>query len=104
MLKIYKTVNPNFLIYLNNLNRADGGKLSFYKVKKKEKFKYPRFPNVKKLSVLKSIPAKRGVAVFFPSYPDSYHSVSKFYGKKNKRRYFIYGSFSLNKPVRWHHN
>ena len=35
------------------------------------------------------------------SSPNSYHSVTDFYAKKNKYRYFIYGSFSLNKKVKW---
>ena len=95
----------NFLIYLNDLKNNDGGKLFFYKVKKNYKrFKYPRFPNASKLNVLKSFPAKKGLAVFFPSSPDSYHSVSKFLGNTVKKRYFIYGSFSLNKPVVWKKN
>ena len=91
----------NFLIYLNTLKKEDGGKLFFYKVKKRKNFRFPRFPNIKNLLVSKSIPAKKGVAIFFPSNPESYHAVSKFKGKKVKKRYFIYGSFSLNKAVNW---
>ena len=91
----------NFLVYLNTLDKKDGGKLFFYDMKNKRDFKYPRFPKKKDLFISASIPAKEGVAVFFPSTPDSYHAVSRFIGKKNKKRFFIYGSFSLNKEVIW---
>ena len=91
----------NFLIYLNGLKKKDGGVLSFYKIKKKKNFDYPRFPKQKEVYVSNKIISKQGVGTFFLSTPDSYHAVSKFYGKINRKRYFIYGSFSLNKPVRW---
>ena len=91
----------NFLIYLNTLSKVDGGVLSFYDIKKKSGFKFPRFPKVSKLKIFEKIKAKQGVGIFFLSSPDSYHAVSKFFGKTNKKRYFIYGSFSLNKPVTW---
>ena len=91
----------NFLIYLNSLRKKDGGILSFYKVKKKNYYKYPRFPKNKEVYVSDKIIAKQGVGTFFLSTPDSYHAVSKFYGRVKKKRYFIYGSYSLNKPVKW---
>ena len=91
----------NFLIYLNELKKKDGGVLSFYKVKNKNNYNYPRFPKQKEVFVSDKIISKQGVGAFFLSTPDSYHAVSKFYGKVNKKRYFIYGSYSLNKPVRW---
>ena len=90
----------NFLIYLNNLGKKDGGILNFYNIKKKV-FNYPRFPRKKDVSPIKTFNSKSGNAIFFYSTPGSYHSVSKFFGKKVKRRYFIYGSYSLNKPVNW---
>ena len=91
----------NFLIYLNGLKKKDGGVLSFYKVKKKNNYDYPRFPKQKEVYVSKKIISKQGVGAFFLSTPDSYHAVSRFNGRINKKRYFIYGSYSLNKPVRW---
>ena len=79
-----------------------GGNFFFIKLKKRKNFRFPRFPNIKNLLVSKSIPAKKGVAIFF-SFKSRvlYHAVSKFKGKKVKKRYFIYGSFSLNKAVNW---
>ena len=91
----------NFLIYLNELKNVDGGILHFYKTKKKINYSYPRFPNKKDVSVSDKIISKRGTGAFFLSAPDSYHSVSRFYGRVNRKRYFIYGSYSLNKPVKW---
>lgn len=91
----------NFLIYLNSLNKKDGGVLSFYKTKKKDQYSYPRFPKKKDVFKSHQINAKEGVGIFFLSSPNSYHSVSKFYGRVKKKRYFIYGSYSLNKAVKW---
>lgn len=91
----------NFLIYLNSLNKNDGGKLNFYHIKNDKNFFYSRFPKLKDLKLGASFNAKKGFGIFFLSSPDSYHSVSKFLGKKNKKRYFIYGSYSLNKAVQW---
>lgn len=91
----------NFLIYLNTLSKFDGGTLCFYQIKKINNFKFPRFPKFSELKSGKKFKANRGVCIFFLSSPDSYHSVSKFLGKNNKKRYFIYGSYSLNKPVNW---
>ena len=75
------------------------GDLSFYQTKKKKIILIQGF---QKKDVYKShkVNAKEGVGVFFLSGPNSYHSVSKFYGKV-KKRYFIYGSYSLNKAVTW---
>lgn len=91
----------NFLIYLNSLKKNDGGKLYFYNIKNKTKFVYSRFPKSKELKVGDSFNARKGLGIFFLSSPNSYHSVSKFLGKKDKKRYFIYGSYSLNKRVSW---
>ena len=94
----------NFLIYLNELKKVDGGMLHFYRTKKKNNYAYPRFPKKNEVSVSNKIISKRGAGTFFLSTPDSYHSVSRFHGKINKKRYFIYGSYSLNKPVKWFQN
>ena len=95
----------NFLIYLNTLSSKDGGVLQLFNLKsKKLNIKYKRFINKKLLKIAKKIKAKAGKAIFFESSPNSYHSVSNFYGVKNKKRFFIYGSFSLNKIVKWKKN
>lgn len=91
----------NFLIYLNELKKVDGGILHFYKTRKKNYYTYPRFPKINDVTISNKITSRRGTGIFFLSTPDSYHSVSKFYGKVNKKRYFIYGSFSLNKTFKW---
>ena len=91
----------NFLIYLNSLSKNDGGVLSFYNIKKIKNYRFPRFPKTSSLKISKKFKATRGDGIFFLSSPDSYHAVSKFIGKKIKQRYFVYGSFSLNKPVVW---
>ena len=89
----------NFLIYLNSCSYKDGGNFNIYNTKKKNTSN-PRFPKRKNIKLIKSIKPKVGSIVIFKSTPDSYHEASLFRAKK-KFRYFIYGSFSLNKPVNW---
>ena len=92
----------NFLIYLNSLNKKDGAKLNLYNLKnKKINLKKKRFMSEKKLKLIKSLKPMAGKIIFFESAPNSYHSASNFYAKKVKKRYFIYGSYSLNKKVSW---
>ena len=59
-----------------------------------------RFPNKKNLKKVNTISPKQGKFLVFKSTPDSYHGVSKF-KSLTKKRIFLYGSFSLNKPVIW---
>ncbi len=93
----------NFLIYLNNLTKKDGGYLKLFNLKnKKMNIRDKRFMKEKQLKLVTNLKAKAGRAIFFVSSPNSYHSASNFYAKKTKKRYFIYGSFSLNKKVNWH--
>lgn len=89
----------NFLIYLNSIPKKDGGSLEIFKPKAKYK-KLDRFPKKHMLIKLDKIAPVKGKAIFFKSTPFSYHAVNKFNSKKIKR-YFIYGSFSLNKKVQW---
>ena len=92
----------NFLIYLNDLTSRDGGILQLFNIKnKKLNLDRKRFIENKHLKLIKSLKAKAGKAIFFESSPNSYHSVTDFYAKNNESRYFIYGSFSLNKKVKW---
>jgi len=87
----------NFLIYLNKLPYKSGGDLEIFNLKNKKKLdRFQNKKNVRKVSTIKSLP---GRTVFFLSSPNSYHAVSKI--TKNTKRFFIYGSFSLNKAVSW---
>ena len=94
----------NFLIYLNSIPKKNGGTLEIFKTKKKygSKFSmYPRFPKRNAVKLENKFQPKKKQALFFLSSPNSYHGVSKFFSKNKVRRVFIYGSFSLNKPVKW---
>lgn len=91
----------SFLIYLNNLHKVDGACLELYNVKKNVNYSKKRFLSKKKLKLVKKIRPSAGKMIIFASSPNSYHSVDNFYALKNKSRYFIYGSFSLNKKVVW---
>ena len=94
----------NFIIYLNSVPKKCGGTLKIFNQKMRKhtvEEKYLRFPKEKKLKLVKKLQASKGLAVIFQSSPDSYHQVTKFLSKNNKKRVFIYGSFSLNRPVIW---
>ena len=73
-----------------------------YKSKKvyKNANQYPRFPSDKDVQLEKKLLPKKGQLVIFKSTPDSYHAAEKFMSR-NKKRVFLYGSFSLNKEVLW---
>ena len=78
--------------------------LKFLKQKKKwssNSKSYPRFPLKKNVEIFNRFQPKKSQGLFFLSSPNSYHGVSKFITKNDIRRTFIYGSFSLNKPVKW---
>lgn len=92
----------NFLIYLNKLDKIDGAKLKLFNVKNKNiSYLKKRFLPQSKLKTVKTLEPQQGKIIFFESSPNSYHSVTNFYAKKIKKRYFIYGSYSLNKKVSW---
>tara|TARA_Y100000590_G_C15745229_1_gene1021776 strand:- start:1544 stop:2320 length:777 start_codon:yes stop_codon:yes gene_type:complete len=93
----------NFLIYLNSIQKKNGGGLEIFSTRKnwgRKVNNFPRFPDKGKVKVINKFQPKIGQTLFFLSSPNSYHGVSKFISKKNKR-VFIYGSYSLNKPVTW---
>jgi len=93
----------NFLIYLNDIPKKNDGSLTLYKKKgvKDLRKSFRRFPNIKELDVIKEFTPKKGTIIFFQSTPNSYHGVKKFKEFRNEKRYFIYGSYALNKPVIW---
>ena len=87
----------NFLIYLNKVPKNSGGNLEIFSLKKNKKIvRFQSKKNVTKLHTVKSFP---GRSIFFLSLPNSYHAVSRL--TTNTKRFFIYGSFSLNKIVKW---
>ena len=55
------------------------------------------------LEIVKSFTPKKGTVVFFQSTPNSYHGVKRFVEKNCPKRFFIYGSYALNKPVIWNY-
>ena len=93
----------NFLIYLNQCDEKDGGVFELYDnnfLDFNQQNQYPRFPNLDNVMVSKRIPPKAGKLIIFLSTPNSYHAASQFLSK-SKQRFFIYGSYSLNKKVNW---
>ncbi|WP_435148315.1 2OG-Fe(II) oxygenase [Candidatus Pelagibacter bacterium nBUS_32] len=93
----------NFLIYLTDIPKKNGGSLTIYKKKTKKNIRksFKRFPKINELDIVKEFTPKQGTAVFFQSTPNSYHGVKRFIEKNCPKRFFIYGSYALNKPVIW---
>jgi len=93
----------NFLIYLTDIPKKNGGSLTIYKKKTKKNIRksFRRFPKINELDIVKEFTPKQGTAVFFQSTPNSYHGVKRFIEKNCPKRFFIYGSYALNKPVIW---
>ena len=93
----------NFLIYLNDIPKKNGGALSTFKKKTNMKIRksFKRFPSISELVKVKEFTPSKGSVIFFQSTPNSYHGVSLFKEIKGKKRFFIYGSYALSKPVVW---
>jgi hypothetical protein len=89
-----------FLIYLNNINKKSGGCLEILQPKKEpfEKIKLNNKDFFKKI-----ITPSVGKMVVFLANKNSFHAASKFKATREKR-FFIYGSYSLNKNVKWRTN
>jgi hypothetical protein len=95
----------NFLIYLNDIPKKNGGSLTIYRKKAKKNLRksFRRFPKINELEIVKAFTPKKGTVVFFQSTPNSYHGVKRFVEKNCPKRFFIYGSYALNKPVIWNY-
>ena len=93
----------NFLIYLTDIPRKNGGSLTIYKKKAKKNIRksFKRFPKMSELEIVKSFTPKKGTVVFFQSTPNSYHGVKRFIEKNFPKKFFIYGSYAQNTPVIW---
>ena len=72
--------------------------------KKNIRKSFRRFPKISELEVVKEFTPRQGTVVFFQSTPNSYHGVKRFIEKNCPKRFFIYGSYALNKPVIWKFN
>ena len=95
----------NFLIYLSDIPKKNGGSLTIYRKKAKKNLRksFRRFPKLTELEIVKSFTPKKGTVVFFQSTPNSYHGVKRFVERNCPKRFFIYGSYALNKPVIWNY-
>ena len=95
----------NFLIYLTDIPKKNGGSLTIYRKKAKKNLRksFRRFPKINELEVVKAFTPKKGTVVFFQSTPNSYHGVKRFVERNCPKRFFIYGSYALNKPVIWNY-
>ena len=95
----------NFLIYLTDIPKKNGGSLTIYRKKTKKNIRksFRRFPKINELEIVKEFTPKQGTVVFFQSTPNSYHGVKRFIEKNCPKRFFLYGSYALNKPVIWNY-
>ena len=93
----------NFLIYLTDIPKKNGGSLTLYKKKATINLRkrYKRFPKINELNIVKEFTPKQGTVIFFKSTPNSYHGVKRFKEYNCPKRFFVYGSYALNKPVIW---
>ena len=92
----------SFLLYLNTIDKKMGGEFEVYEYLDDNKIieDLKRFPDDKKVRVIDKFSPKSGQLFFFLSTPDSYHGVSKFISD-SEDRVFIYGSYSLDRKVKW---
>ena len=62
---------------------------------------FKRFPSISELAKVTEFTPSKGSVIFFQSTPNSYHGVSLFKETNGRKRFFIYGSYALSKPVVW---
>ena len=95
----------NFLIYLTDIPKKNGGSLTLFKKKAKKNIRknYRRFPKLSQLDIVKEFTPSKGTAIFFKSTPNSYHGVKRFKEFNCPKRFFIYGSYALDRPVIWNY-
>ena len=93
----------NFLIYLTDIPKKNGGSFTLYQKKTKKSLRknFRRFPKINELKIVKEFTPKQGTVIFFKSTPNSYHGVKRFKEFNCPKRFFIYGSYAFNKPVIW---
>ena len=93
----------NFLIYLNDIPKKNGGSLTIFKKKTDKKIRktFKRFPKITELSRVREFTPSSGSVIFFQSTPNSYHGVKLFRETNGRKRFFIYGSYALSSPVVW---
>ena len=77
--------------------------LSIFKKKADMKYRksFKRFPGISELAKVTEFTPSKGSVIFFQSTPNSYHGVSLFKETNGRKRFFIYGSYALSKPVVW---
>ena len=92
----------SFLLYLNTIDKKMGGEFEVYEYLDDNKIfdSLKRFPDDTKVRLVDKFSPKSGQLFFFLSTPDSYHGVSKFISD-DEDRVFIYGSYSLDRKVKW---
>tara|TARA_B100001093_G_C26619066_1_gene923734 strand:- start:81 stop:815 length:735 start_codon:yes stop_codon:yes gene_type:complete len=88
-----------FLIYLNTTPPNNGGELELLNLKRKS-YIHKKNLNYKHFQI-KKIKPKAGKMIIFYSNKYSFHSVAKYIEKKGKKRFFMYGSFSLKNERIW---
>jgi len=90
---------------MEKLNQIPKGVSSIVRKKAKKNLRksFRRFPKINELEIVKCFTPKKGTVVFFQSTPNSYHGVKRFIEKNCPKRFFIYGSYALNKPVIWNY-
>ena len=78
----------NFLIYLTDIPKKNGGSLTLFKKKANRNLRksFRRFPKIDELDKLMEFTPKKGSVIFFKSTPNSYHGLTRF--KENNTSFF----------------
>jgi len=85
------------ILFYPNSDSSKGGNIQIMKLKDKKKSKsYDIFPAKKDLKIFKSYKVKNNFCLFTLNVPWSYHSVSKYKGKKDRKFFYSVYDFPSN--------
>ena len=85
------------ILFYPNSDSSKGGNIQIMKLKDKKKSKsFDIFPAKKDLKIFKSYKVKNNFCLFTLNVPWSYHSVSKYKGKKDRKFFYSVYDFPSN--------
>lgn len=84
-------------LYYPVTDKSQGGNLLLYSLKKLTKT-FDIFPKTKDLKVQKKITIDENICIFSLNVPWAYHGVDRYYGKKDRKYFYIAYDFLIRNP------
>lgn len=82
------------MIFYSDSDSSKGGEICINKIKKKKKI-YDVFPDKKDLKIVKKYKVNNNSCIIILNVPWAYHSVSKYYGQKDRKYFYMVYDFPI---------